>query len=230
MSRPHVLVVDDSAVVRQAFSILLASQFSVDTAADPLIAQRKMAKRRPDVVVLDLQMPRMDGMTFLRQIMRDNPLPVVICSAAAAKGSDAAVRALEEGALDVIAKPQVGVRDFIAESSVLIGDALRAAVQSRRNVAPRPSAAGPPPRRRRHITSHDSGATSFAATAGFASDVTYTTPTTPLIVRRLPSIDIGVRISLSSVAPRIMEMGTAIWEMTPTVIASTQRSEKVISN
>ena len=153
MSRPHVLVVDDSAVVRQAFSILLAPQFSVDTAADPLIAQRKMTKRRPDVVVLDLQMPRMDGMTFLRQIMRDDPLPVVICSAAAAKGSDAAVRALEEGALDVIAKPQVGVREFIAESSVLIGDVLLAAARAsmrRRNARPVASgllsgAAAPPP-------------------------------------------------------------------------------------
>ena len=139
MTRPHVLVVDDSAVVRQAFSILLAQQFSIDTAADPIIAQRKMSKRHPDVVVLDLQMPRMDGLTFLRQIMKDNPLPVVVCSAAAARGSDAAVRALEEGALDVIAKPQVGVREFIAESSVLIGDAILAAARGnvghRRRVA-----------------------------------------------------------------------------------------------
>ena len=83
MNRPHVLIVDDSAVVRQAFSMLLVQQFSVDTAADPLIAERKIRKRRPDVVVLDLQMPRMDGFTFLRQTMRTDPLPVVICSAAA---------------------------------------------------------------------------------------------------------------------------------------------------
>jgi len=136
MNRPHVLVVDDSAVVRQAFSMLLTQQFSIDTAPDPLIAERKIRKRRPDVIVLDLQMPRMDGFTFLRQIMRNDPLPVVICSAAAARGSDAAMRALEEGALDVIAKPPVGVREFIAESAVLIGDALRAAAQSR--IARRP--------------------------------------------------------------------------------------------
>jgi len=131
MNRPHVLVVDDSAVVRQAFSMLLAQQFSIETAPDPLIAEQKMRKRRPDVVVLDLQMPRMDGFTFLRQIMRNDPLPVVICSAAAARGSEAAMRALEEGALDVIAKPPVGVREFIADSVVLIGDALRAATRSR---------------------------------------------------------------------------------------------------
>jgi two-component system chemotaxis response regulator CheB len=131
MNRPHVLVVDDSAVVRQAFSMLLVQHFSVETAADPLIAERKIRNKRPDVVVLDLQMPRMDGMTFLRQIMRTDPLPVVICSAAAARGSDAAMRALEEGALDVIAKPPVGVREFIADSLVLIGDTLRAAALSR---------------------------------------------------------------------------------------------------
>jgi len=131
MKRPHVLVVDDSAVVRQAFSMLLVQHFSVETAADPLIAEKKMRKTRPDVVVLDLNMPRMDGLSFLRQIMRTDPLPVVICSGAAARGSDAAMRALEEGAVDVIAKPPVGVREFIAESSVLIGDTLRAAAQSR---------------------------------------------------------------------------------------------------
>ncbi len=131
MTLPHVLVVDDSAVVRQAFSLLLAQQFTIETAADPIIAERKMQKKRPDVVVLDLQMPRMDGFTFLRQIMRSDPLPVVICSAAAARGSDTAMRALEEGAVDVIMKPPMGVRDFLADSSVLIGDTLRAAAQSR---------------------------------------------------------------------------------------------------
>jgi len=131
MSRMHVLVVDDSAVVRQAFSTLLSGSFSIDTAADPLIAGRKIGKQRPDVIVLDLQMPRMDGLSFLRQLMRSNPLPVVICSSAAARGSDNAMRALEEGALDVILKPAVGVRDFIAEQSLMIADTLRAAAQAR---------------------------------------------------------------------------------------------------
>jgi two-component system chemotaxis response regulator CheB len=148
MTLPHVLVVDDSAVVRQAFSLLLAQQFTVDTAADPLIAEKKMQKRRPDVVVLDLQMPRMDGFTFLRQIMRRDPLPVVICSAAAARGSDAAMRALEEGAVDVIGKPPMGVREFLEESSVMIGDTLRAAAQSRmraRHAPHRPPLPLPPP-------------------------------------------------------------------------------------
>ncbi|HET7434335.1 MAG TPA: response regulator, partial [Thermoanaerobaculia bacterium] len=94
-ARLNVLVVDDSAVVRQALTSLLAARFEVDSAADPIIARRKMETRRPDVIVLDLQMPRVDGITFLREIMRDDPLPVVICSAAAARGSEAAMRALE---------------------------------------------------------------------------------------------------------------------------------------
>ena len=124
----NVLVIDDSAVVRQAFSMLLGKQFSIETAADPLIAARKIEKRRPDVIVLDLQMPRMDGFTFLRQLMRRDPIPVVICSA---QGSEIALRALEEGAVDVILKPQAGVREFLAESVVVLADTLRAAAAVR---------------------------------------------------------------------------------------------------
>jgi two-component system chemotaxis response regulator CheB len=154
----HVLVVDDSALVRQAFSMLLGRSFSVDTAADPIIAAQKMKKRRPAVMVLDLQMPRMDGMTFLRQIMRDDPLPVVICSSAAARGSDTALRALEEGAVDLILKPAVGVRQFLSDSALLLADTLRAATQARvfrRTTMPVteriPASAILPPRTRRIV-------------------------------------------------------------------------------
>jgi len=131
MSGIHVLVVDDSALVRQAFTALLSRNFTVDTAADPIIAERKMAKQRPSVIVLDLQMPRVDGMTFLRQIMRTDPIPVVICSTAATRGSETAMRALEEGAVDLILKPSIGVRDFIAESAMVLTDAITAAAQAR---------------------------------------------------------------------------------------------------
>jgi two-component system chemotaxis response regulator CheB len=131
MERKHVLVVDDSAVVRQAFSMLLSRVFTVDTAADPLIASRRIERRRPDVIVLDLQMPRMDGLTFLRQIMRTDPIPVVICSVAAARGSETAMRALEEGGVDVIAKPAIGVREFLAESALMLVDTIAAACHAR---------------------------------------------------------------------------------------------------
>jgi two-component system chemotaxis response regulator CheB len=130
----RVLIVDDSAVVRQLLAALLSSsgEMSVATAADPLIALRKMEQERPDVIVLDLEMPRMDGMTFLRKIMRDDPIPVVVCSGHAGAGSEAALRALDEGAVEVLAKPKIGVSQFLQESAVTLSDAVRAAAHARR--------------------------------------------------------------------------------------------------
>jgi two-component system chemotaxis response regulator CheB len=128
----HVLVVDDSAVVRQMVSSMLGAQgMDVATASDPLIAMQKMALRRPDVLLLDIEMPRMDGLTFLRKIMREDPIPVVICSALAGPSSDVAFRALECGAVDVVAKPQIGLRDFLQESAVVLGDVIRGAAHAR---------------------------------------------------------------------------------------------------
>ena len=128
----RVLVVDDSAVVRQALSLLLSREgMEVTTASDPLFAMPKLAAQRPDVVILDLEMPRMDGLTFLRQLMAEDPLPVVICSALAGRWTQAAIQALEAGAVDVIAKPQFGVRGFFEESATQIVDAVRAAAAAR---------------------------------------------------------------------------------------------------
>src|SRR5512132_1683950 len=125
----HVLVVDDSAMVRQLLSALLpeAGAIPVSVAADPVIALRKMAQARPDVIVLDLEMPRMDGLTFLRKIMAEDPIPVVVCSGLAGSGTEAALCAVDEGAVEVIAKPKLGVRDFLEESAVMLLDAVRAA-------------------------------------------------------------------------------------------------------
>ena len=129
----HVLIVDDSAVVRMTLgSILTATcEFTVETASDPLIAMRKMAQRRPDVIVLDLEMPHMDGLTFLRRIMSTDPLPVVICSGMASRESELGICALEEGAVDIIAKPKLGVRDFVEQSAYSIVDIIRSAAGSR---------------------------------------------------------------------------------------------------
>jgi two-component system chemotaxis response regulator CheB len=128
-----VLVVDDSAVVRQAATAILSQDPSivVTVAADPYIALDKMGRSRPDVILLDLEMPRMDGLTFLRRIMAEDPIPVVVCSGLAARGTEAAMRALEEGAVEVIAKPQLGVRDFLHESAEALIDTLRAAAEAR---------------------------------------------------------------------------------------------------
>lgn len=142
----RVLVVDDSAVVRQALSgILGRAGMQVESASDPILAHEKMRRARPDVIVLDVEMPRMDGLTFLRMVMREDPLPVVICSGLAAAGTDVALAALEEGAVEIVAKPRLGVKDFLEDSARRVVHAVRAAAQARiRARAPRPSTRAEP--------------------------------------------------------------------------------------
>lgn len=132
-----MLVVDDSATVRQVMHAILQTdrRISVSVASDPLIATVKMQKDPPDVVITDLEMPRMDGLTFLRKIMAESPIPVVVCSGLAGKGTDLALRALEEGAVEIITKPKLGVRDFLHESAVVLLDAVWSASEAR--VVPR---------------------------------------------------------------------------------------------
>ncbi len=127
--RIHVLVIDDSAVVRQAFKQVLSgeSDISVSVAADPRIADRKLSEQRPDVVILDLELPVMDGLTWLRRQMQRDPLPVIVCSAQIGDAAIPSIRSLEEGALEVIPKPVVGVRDFLIESRRTLLRSIRAA-------------------------------------------------------------------------------------------------------
>ena len=128
-----VLIVDDSATVRQVLAAVLSEKhgFRVTVAADPLIAMEKMKKSLPDVILLDLEMPRMDGMTFLRKLMAESPLPVVICSGLTGPNTESAICALESGAVDIITKPKIGVRGFLEESAVLLEDTVRAAAAAR---------------------------------------------------------------------------------------------------
>jgi two-component system, chemotaxis family, protein-glutamate methylesterase/glutaminase len=147
----HVLAVDDSALVRQVLSAILSPDFGfeVATAHDPIFALEKMRRQRPDVVILDLEMPRMDGLTFLRKIMADDPLPVIVCSALTGRGTDTALRAIEEGAVEVVAKPRVGVKEFLTESAVMFVDTVRAAAHAktaRRRQRSRARTPGSPPR------------------------------------------------------------------------------------
>jgi two-component system chemotaxis response regulator CheB len=138
----QVLVVDDSAMVRQVMQAILSADRRIlaQAAADPLIAWSKMQKEAPDVVITDLEMPRMDGLTFIRKIMAEMPTPVVVCSGLAARGTELALRALEEGAVEVITKPKVGVRDFLHESAVTLLDAVWSAAQAQISRQPRQSA------------------------------------------------------------------------------------------
>ncbi len=129
--RLHVMVVDDSAVAREVMSRVLGREFLVTTASDPLIAMDKIGHARPDVILLDLEMPRMHGLTFLRVIREESAIPVVVCSSLAGRGTEMALRALEQGAVDVVAKPQVGVRDFLIEAEILLCETVRGAAQAR---------------------------------------------------------------------------------------------------
>lgn len=139
-----VLVVDDSATVRTVMQAILTAdaRIRVSTAPDALIGWSKLQKEASDVVITDLEMPRMDGLTFIRKIMAEAPRPVVVCSGLAARGTDLAMRALEEGAIEVITKPKVGVRDFLHESAVILLDAVWSASQaqlpSRQPLTPEP--------------------------------------------------------------------------------------------
>jgi two-component system, chemotaxis family, protein-glutamate methylesterase/glutaminase len=128
-----VLIVDDSSVVRQTLSDILSSDPEIDvigTASDPYVAVERIAKQAPDVITLDVEMPRMDGITFLQKIMMQDPIPVVIISSLVGKGTQTAWKAMEYGAVDVITKPALGTKQFIQESSILICDAVKGAARA----------------------------------------------------------------------------------------------------
>lgn len=140
-----VLIVDDSAIVRKTLSIILESDPEIDvlgTASDPYQAVEIMRKSKPDVITLDLEMPRMDGLTFLKRIMSQHPIPVVICSSLAQDGCETTLKALEYGAIDIITKPQLGTQEFLEEARIMICDAVKAAAL----VTPRKMMCRPPVR------------------------------------------------------------------------------------
>ena len=136
MSAPRirVLIVDDSAVVRQTLSDVLSSDPEIEvmgTAADPFVAAERMREQVPDVITLDIEMPRMDGLTFLQKIMAQHPLPVVICSSLAEEGAQSTLKALEYGAVDIITKPHLGSKQFLEDSRMAICQAVKAAAAAR---------------------------------------------------------------------------------------------------
>ncbi len=135
-----MLVIDDSASVRQALVAILSADpgFEVEVASDPFVAASRIARRMPDVITLDVEMPRMDGITFLRKLMGQCPVPVVMCSSLVDDGSATLFQALEAGAVDVILKPRMGVAEHLAEQHQHIRDTIRAAAQAR--VQPRMAA------------------------------------------------------------------------------------------
>ena len=130
MKTIRVLVVDDSAVVRQTMKEILESDPQIEviaTAADPYIAVERLKQEIPDVITLDVEMPRMDGITFLEKLMAQHPIPVVICSTLTERGSETALAALEKGAVEIITKPKLGTKQFLEESRIRICDAVKSA-------------------------------------------------------------------------------------------------------
>jgi len=137
-AEPHrkisVLIVDDSASVRITLAEILGSDPDIEVmppAADAYIAAERMRKQVPDVIFLDIELPRMDGLTFLRKLMAQRPIPVVICSSLTEAGSDTLMQALEAGAVDVVTKPRVDTAQFLQDSRMRICDAAKAAAHAK---------------------------------------------------------------------------------------------------
>jgi len=129
-----VLIVDDSAVVRQTMAEILSGDPEIEvmgTAGDPFVAAEKIAVEVPDVITLDIEMPRMDGLTFLRRLMAQRPIPVVVCSSLAGKHAESGLKALDLGAVEIIEKPRLGTKVFLEESKVRIRDVVKAAARVR---------------------------------------------------------------------------------------------------
>ena len=133
MTRTKVMVVDDSAVVRQVVTELLQADPDIEVlgaAADPILAMARMAAAWPDVIVLDIEMPRMDGITFLKKIMAERPTPVVICSTLTESGTQTSMAALAAGAVAIITKPKLGLKQFLEDASDDLVSAVKSAARA----------------------------------------------------------------------------------------------------
>jgi two-component system chemotaxis response regulator CheB len=133
MRRISVMIVDDSAVVRQVLAAALEKDAEIEilgTASDPLFALEKMQREWPDVIVLDVEMPRMDGITFLKKLMAEHPTPVVICSTLTLKGAETTMQALAAGAISIVTKPKIGLKQYLQDASEDLVQAVKAAARA----------------------------------------------------------------------------------------------------
>ncbi len=130
----RVLIVDDSAVVRQNLTEIINSDPELEvmgTASDPFVAAKKIKQEIPDVITLDIEMPRMDGLTFLQKIMSQHPMPVVVISSLTGEGTETGFKALEYGAVEIITKPFLSTKEFIRESKIRICEAVKGAAHAK---------------------------------------------------------------------------------------------------
>ena len=129
----RVHIVDDSAVVREVLTTVLSKAGDIEVlhaSQDPVFALERMQRDWPDVIILDIEMPRMDGITFLKKIMAEHPTPTIICSSLAEKGAQATFEALEAGAVAIITKPKLGLKSFLEDSANDIVQAVRSAARA----------------------------------------------------------------------------------------------------
>ena len=200
-----VMVVDDSALVRQAVTQAIAADPGIEviaTAQDPLFAIEKMKTLWPDVLVVDIEMPRMDGLTFLKKIMSEHPTPVIICSSLAEKGAQVTMEALAAGAFTIITKPKLGVKSFLQDSAndilTAIKSAARANMGAVRRMTGTPLAKAPAPKLSADamLSSQHSGASMYGTTDRLVAIGTSTGGTQALeaVLTRLPAVCPGIVI------------------------------------
>jgi two-component system chemotaxis response regulator CheB len=215
----RVLIVDDSAVVRQTLGQILSADPSIEVvgqAPDPFVAAEKIRSLVPDVITLDIEMPRMDGLTFLRKIMTQHPIPVVICSTLTVGGSETALKAMEYGAAEIITKPKLGTKQFLEESSIRLCDVVKAAARAnvrrlQANVLAATSAAPVPP-----------AAVPAPATASASSFSTSTPPSPTIASRRVRTASGGYDVAPKLTADAVLPpptTGTAMVQTTEKIVA-----------
>ncbi|MBP6638507.1 MAG: chemotaxis response regulator protein-glutamate methylesterase [Sulfuritalea sp.] len=198
-----VMIVDDSAVVRQVNRETIERESDMEVigmASDPIYALEKMKSQWPDVLVIDIEMPRMDGLTFLRKIMSEHPTPTIVCSSLAEKGAAATMEALSAGALAIITKPRMGVKQFLQSSADDLAGAVRAAARANMShVARRATAGAPPPK----LTADAMLAAQAASTRAMAETTdrvvaigtsTGGTQALEAVLTRLPNVGSGIVI------------------------------------
>lgn len=201
----QVMIVDDSALVRQVVSQALAKEPGIEviaTAADPLFAIDKMRRAWPDVLIVDIEMPRMDGISFLRKIMAERPTPVIICSSLAENGAQATFDAMAAGAVAIITKPKAGLKSFLEDASNDIVQAVRAAARANMQVVARSLGAAPGTGLNRPKLSADvilppGGATAMARTTDQLIAIGTSTGGTQAleaVLTRLPATCLGIVI------------------------------------
>ncbi|MDP3438689.1 MAG: chemotaxis response regulator protein-glutamate methylesterase [Azonexus sp.] len=205
MAEPiKVMIIDDSALVRQVVSQALAKEPGIEviaTASDPIFAIEKLRVQWPDVIVLDIEMPRMDGISFLRKVMTERPTPVIICSSLAENGAQATFDAMAAGAISIITKPKAGLKSFLEDASNDIVQAIRTAARANLRALPRGGVAATPNLHRPKLSADhvitSGGPTAMARTTDQLIAIGTSTGGTQAleaILTRLPATCLGIVI------------------------------------